>query len=277
MPSTGGMQGVSAPHHCRLAAKNGPVRVGEDDRPRRIFWAQAREVPSGGADRVEPALSSARAYGTPALDDGHLSLALWRLSSVRRETHQEDQWPTTYPAAPFLRGGGPCLVTIPGWGTLRSRVVTGAGREERPDLREHFATARAQDAVGADFDEPPWQHMLEEAVDECFGGQRQTVPPSAAALLEAERDMPVFKRFQAVGGEGNPVDRGSEGSEDLGAGTGRLAVGDPILVPDLGRHGSTETSGGQRRFARATEEPGERADGHKPGRRAGREPLEALG
>ena len=191
MPSTGGMQGVSAPHHCRLAAKNGPVRVGEDDRPRRIFGAQAREVPSGGADRVEPALSSARAYGTPALDDGHLSLALWRLSSVRRETHQEDQWPTTYPAAPFLRGGGPCLVTIPGWGTLRSRVVTGAGREERPDLREHFATARAQDAVGADFDEPPWQHMLEEAVDECFDGQRQTVPPSAAAS-PSKNNWPVW-------------------------------------------------------------------------------------
>ena len=104
-------------------------------------------------------------------------------------------------------------------------------------------------------------------------GSVHPFPPGASALLEAERDLPIFQRFQAVVGEGNPVDIGSEVSEDLGAGTGRFAVGDPILLPDLGRHGSTETSGGQRRFELATEEPGERADGHKPGRRAGREPL----
>ena len=47
--------------------------VGDGDRPRRIFRAQAREVPSGGANRVEHALSSASAYGTPALEEGHVS------------------------------------------------------------------------------------------------------------------------------------------------------------------------------------------------------------
>jgi hypothetical protein len=111
--------------------------------------------------------------------------------------------------------------------------------------------------------------MLEEAVDERFSGQRQTFPPSAVPLLEAERDVPVFQRFEAVVGEGNPVEIGSEVGEGLGAGTGRLAVGHPGLVPDLGRHGIAEASGGQCHFELATEEPGERADGYEPGRRAG--------
>jgi hypothetical protein len=46
----------SAPHRGCLAVEHWSVRVGEDDRPRRIVRAQAIEVPSGGADRVEHTL-----------------------------------------------------------------------------------------------------------------------------------------------------------------------------------------------------------------------------
>lgn len=55
------------------------------------------------------------------------------------------------------------------------------------------------------------------------------------------------------------------------------AVGHPVLAPDLGRHERVEGSSGQGRVERAPEEPGEGPDGHEPGRRAGREPLHALG
>jgi hypothetical protein len=143
-------------------------------------------------------------------------------------------------------------------------------------VREYFATAWAQEAVGADFREPLREDMLEEAVDERFSRERQTMPPGAAALLDAERDVPIFERFQAVVGEGNPVDRGGEGCKDRGAGPCRLTGGHPILVPGLGRHRLAEASGGQRRFARAPEEPGARADRHEPGRTAGGEPLRTV-
>ena len=201
------------------------------------------------------------------------SLALWRRFWVRRETHEEDQWSPTGPAAPFLRGGWPCLLTVPEGDALRSRGVAEAGRQERADLREHLATARAQDAGVSDCDAPPGQHRLEEAVDARFGGARQPFPPGAGVLLDAERDRPIFQHFQAVGGEGKPGEVRSEGGEDRRAGARRLAVGHPVLVPDLGRHEIAEASGSQCRFARAPEERGECADGHEPGRRAGGEPL----
>jgi hypothetical protein len=125
--------------------------------------------------------------------------------------------------------------------------------------------ARTQDAVVSDFDEAPWQSMLEEAVDKRFGGQRQAFPPSAPGLFEAERDVPVFERFKAVVRKGKAVDVGCKGGENLRAGARRLAVGHPGLVPDRGRDTLAEASGGQCRFARAPEEPGERANGHESG------------
>ena len=70
-----------------------------------------------------------------------------------------------------------------GEAALRSQGVAAAGRQERPNLREHCAPAWAQEAVGADCGEPLGEPMLEEAVDERFGGQRQTLPPDAVALL----------------------------------------------------------------------------------------------
>jgi hypothetical protein len=122
----------------------------------------------------------------------------------------------------------------------------------------------------------PGQHMLEEAVDAGLGRERQTCPPGAAPLREAERDVPVCKRFQAVVGEGNPVNVRSEGGQDRRARTRRLAVGHPGLVPDLGRHGLAEARGRQGGLALAPEEPGARAHGYEPGLTAGGEPLRAL-
>ena len=106
-------------------------------------------------------------------------------------------------------------------------------------------------------------------MEEGLGRARQTFPPSATPLRVAERDVPVFTRVQAGGGEGNPVHVRSEGGQNRSASARRLAVGPPGVVPDLGRHGLGETSGGQRRLARAPEEPGARANRHEPGITAG--------
>ena len=113
-------------------------------------------------------------------------------------------------------------------------------------------------------------------MDERFGVERQTFPPRAAPLLDAERDVPVFKLFQTVVGEGNPIDVGSEVGEDLRAGASRLAVGHPVHVPELGGHERGEAGRSPGRLAWTTATGGARSDGHTPGRTAEREPLPAL-
>jgi hypothetical protein len=119
--------------------------------------------------------------------------------------------------------------------------------------------------------------MVEEARETGFSRERQPLPSSARAFFAAEGDGPIFERFEAVVGQGNPGDRGGEVGEDLRAGPGGLAGGAPRLVPDLGRDERVKPRRGQRRFARAPEEPGEGVDRQEPGRRARREPLQALG
>ena len=74
-------------------------------------------------------------------------------------------------------------------------------------------------------------------------GQRQAFPPGAAPLLDAERDVPVFERFQAVVGEGNPVNVRSEVGQDRRASARRLAVGHPS---PCARPGTARTRRGQR-------------------------------
>jgi hypothetical protein len=154
--------------------------------------------------------------------------------------------------------------------------VARAGRQERPHLRAPCATARTEEAVGVPCDAPSWHSMLEEAVEQRFGGQRAALPPGAAALVAAERAGPVFERFQAVGGQGNPGEVGGAGGETLRASAGRLAVGHPGLLPDLGRHGSAKACGSQGRLDLAPEELRARTDGHEPASRARRVPRRAL-
>jgi hypothetical protein len=244
---------------------------GEDGGPRRLVRAQARAVPSGG---VPESSTPAPTRGSPGRQAGTsgTSLALWRLSAVRRQTPQDHQEPTTYPAAPLPRGGGTGLVPVPRGATRRSRVGAGASREERPELREPGAPARAQQARGAAGAASPWQPLLEEAGDKCFDGQRQPFPSGAGAFFKAQCDVASFEHFQAVVGQGHPGDIGREGGEALRASPGGLAMGPPLRVPDWGRHGITEASSGHRRFALAPEASGERAARDKPGRRAGRAP-----
>ena len=179
-------------------------------------------------------------------------------------------------AAPLLLLRRTCRLRGLGFPTLRRSALAGGGGQKTPDATACWATVRTQDTIGADCAEPLGQHVLQEAAQKRFCGSRPVLPPLAPALLDAEGDVPVFARVKAVGGDGNPVDGGGEGGEDLRAGASRCTVGHPALVPDPGRHGSEETGSGQRRRARAPEDLGARVDGSQPLRRAGGAPRRAV-
>jgi hypothetical protein len=235
----------------------GPCGVGMVLRPRQRGPAQARAVPSGGAPASRTPWSGRGPRGCEP-STSSTSRGLGRLSWVRGEPPEGPQEPTTGPTAPLLLWGGP-WGTVPGGRARRGPVVAGAASQTWPDLREDCAPAWTPAAVGTACAASPWPSMLEEAMAERFGGQRQTFPPGAAALRDAERAVPVFPRCQAVMGEGQPVHIRSKVGEPRRAGARWLAVRSPGLVPDLGRHGITEASGGQRRLALTPAEPGARA------------------
>ena len=163
-------------------------------------------------------------------------------------------------------------MSVLGVAALEGLVMAWGGRQECPTLRQRWATARTQDTVVADFGEPLRQHVLQEAADELFNGQRPVCPCVARALLDAEGHLPICALCQAVIGDGDPVEVGGEVGEDFCAGAGRLTMGYPSLCPDLGRHVREETGGSQGRLELAPEELGERVDGHQPIGITGEEP-----
>jgi len=67
---TGGQQGGATRQRCGLAAGHWPVGGGDGARLHRMWRAQAREVPTGGADRVEHPLASARTGTSQASERG---------------------------------------------------------------------------------------------------------------------------------------------------------------------------------------------------------------
>ena len=156
--SAQGKQGVAALQRCRLASR-ALARAGgrEGARSRQRVRAQARVVPSGGATVSSTPCQARGPTGCQPWTSGP-ALALGRLAWVWGEPHQEHQEPATGPAAPFLLWDRTGWWTMLGWRALRHQGVAGAGCQERPDLREPCATARAQEAVGADFTATPGQH-----------------------------------------------------------------------------------------------------------------------
>jgi hypothetical protein len=172
----------------------GPCGWERVTRPRQSGRAQARAVPSGGATVSSTPCQARGPTGCQPWTSGRC-LARGRLAWGWCEPPQAHQEPATGPAAPFLRWDSTWWGTILGGSALRHQVVAGAGCQERPELREPVAMARAPEAVGADFTATPGQHRLEEAVDAGRSRERQAFPPGAAPPLEAERDVPIFELF----------------------------------------------------------------------------------
>ena len=106
-------------------------------------------------------------------------------------------------------------------------------------------------------------------MDAGLGRSRHTCRPGAVPLRDAAYDVPVFTGFQAVGGESKPVHVRSDVGQDRRASARWLAVGHPVVVPDLGRHGRAEASGAYGCAARTPQEPREGPHGHEPGSTAG--------
>lgn len=167
---------------------------------------------------------------------------------------------------------GMCLV-FPG---VRYLVGAGGGVQDRPDVIERCAAVRAQEAVVSACDETLWQHMLEKAADELFRGKSQAFPLSVRAVLAPECHVAVCELFNAVIGDGDPADRGCEVGKDCCAGSGRFAVDNPFLFPDLGWHLVDQAGCGQRVLALTSKDLGERFDGNKPVLVSGREPRFAI-
>src|SRR6266852_6745212 len=141
------------------------------------------------------------------------------------ETGEEDAWS---PACPTVSGrlrGGRGRAPVPGVAALWGLVMVGGGRQEGPTRRQRWATARAQEAVGADWGEPLRPHVLQEAADARGNGQRPGCPGVARALCDAAGHGPLCALCQAVSGEGDPGEGGGAGGKDLWAGAGRLTRG----------------------------------------------------
>lgn len=154
--------------------------------------------------------------------------------------------------------------------------MRGGSVQKLPEVIEHFSAGRAQEAVVSDLDEPLWEHVLKESAEELCGRKSPARPLAGRAVLESERDRSIVERFDAVGGDGNPTEGGSEGLDDLVTGSDRCTVSHPVLFPHLGRSMIEQPSVGQRLLELASEECGEGADGNKPVSIARGEPLRAI-
>ena len=234
-----GEYGDSAPPHGPRTAGHGSVR-GRGGHP--DLTAKCRRRPktslSGGADRIAHAVSSARPQDA-SFGGGLPSLPLWRLLGRRRQPPQEDQEPTTAPGS-----------TVPAWAwdrpggrsggsALCRRGGLGPGRQERricgSTLRRLDSRGRRRGLWGT-----PWGAHAGGIDEKGFSRKCQPFPPGASAFFDAEGNLPIFECFQAVVGQGNPVDIGCKVGEDLRTSPRGLAVGHPGRVPDLGRYGRVE-------------------------------------
>ena len=97
---------------------------------------------------------------------------------------------------------------------------------------ELLSAGRAPDSIVSDFHAPTRQDVLEKAVDEVFGTERDTTHLSAAVIAIAETDHTVVEGFQTAVGNGDAKDVAAEIVEDLFPTAGVLAVNNPNFLPD---------------------------------------------
>jgi len=112
----------------------------------------------------------------------------------------------------------------------------GGGRRGETRLR-----TGVQEADRADFLEPCGQDMLQEALDEGQGWERQGFPGLFPRFV-AEGDRAVVHADEPPVGQGDPIDLGREVLQGGAAVADGLAVHPPILVP--GRRGDLGEEGG---------------------------------
>jgi len=85
--------------------------------------------------------------------------------------------------------------------------------------------------VGADFDKPLGQHVLEEALDEVLGRQSEVTQFLGLVVAIAKSDLPIFKLFQPAVADGDPKDVAGQVSQDLFSRASVPAVDISFLIP----------------------------------------------
>jgi len=190
-------------------------------------------------------------------------------------TH-EDALPPAACAMWCLLRNGTWLVRLRGFPVVPSREVAGGSGQQLPEVRERLSTGGAQAAVVPDCDAARWQDRREEASDACFCGKRAAWPLVAFALLDAAGDVPVCKRFDAVGGDRTAPDGGGEGGDDRAAGASWFTGGDPWLAPDVGGHVTEQVGVGEFLRELPLEDFRQSAHRHQPVRITGEEPARTI-
>lgn len=111
----------------------------------------------------------------------------------------------------------------------------GVSFEEQAEGSQEKSLRGAEETEIADLDEASGQDVLEEAVDELFGREGAIGVLAGSGRAVAKSDLVVFEFDEAAVGDGDPEDVGSEILEGGAAIADRLAVDDPVLLPDGGR------------------------------------------
>ena len=100
--------------------------------------------------------------------------------------------------------------------------------------RPQMLSARSHQSIIADLHEPLGQHMLQEPMHEVEDRQRFRLPPIGTAVFEPVGYLSVFERFDAIVGDGRPVDIRSQVFQGRICVADRLAVNYPVLLPNPG-------------------------------------------
>jgi hypothetical protein len=152
----------------------------------------------------------------------------------------------------------------------------GVGFKKQPEGSQEQALRGAEEAEIADLDESPGQDVLEEAVDELFGGEGAIRVLASNGGAVAKGDLVVFEFYQAAVADGDPEDVGSQVLEGSAAVADRFTVDNPILLPDGGRDIVGEVGSLESVKEFGPEDPGEGFDGEQEVM-VGREPGVVIG
>ena len=99
--------------------------------------------------------------------------------------------------------------------------------------KQAFAAAGCKEAKVTHLDEAFRQHMLQEAVDEFFGGECAQLELAGVRGTVAKGHLVVFQLDQAAVADGYPENIGGQVFQGCAPIAHRFAVHHPILLPDL--------------------------------------------
>jgi hypothetical protein len=107
----------------------------------------------------------------------------------------------------------------------------GVGFEKQSQGSQEQALGGAKETEIAHLHKAPGQNVLEEAVDELFGGESAELELAGSGRAVAKGNLVVFEFDQTAVADGDPEDVRSEILEGRASIADRFAVDDPFLLP----------------------------------------------